>query len=72
MVYNILFSQKQQYGEQLWIGNSEFQLPFRSACYKRAGNYEIQIMRLSFTERFELLWIKSLPGLVSLSANDDL
>lgn len=40
--------------------------------YKRAGNYEIQIMRLSFTGRFELLWIKSLPGLVLLSANDDL
>lgn len=65
MVYNILFSQKQQYGELLWIGNSKFQLPFRSVYYKRAGNYDIpQIIRLPFSERSELLCIKSLSSLV--------
>lgn len=70
MVYNILFSQKQQYGELLWIGNSKFQLPFRSVYYKRAGNYDIPQIRLPFSERSELLSIKPLSSLVPLSAKD--
>jgi len=68
-----LFSQKRQYGELLWIGNSKFQLPFMSVYYKRSGNYEIpHTIRHPFSKRSKLLCIISLSSQIPLSAKDNL